>query len=43
MTITKIVAVKGTNCDLYVDGVRTVTLDAEVIYAEHLKLSLIHI
>lgn len=37
MTITKIVAVKGTNCDLYVDGVRTVTLDAEVIYAEHLK------
>lgn len=37
MTITKIVAVKGTNCDLYVDGIRTVTLDAEVIYTEHLK------
>ena len=37
MTITKIVAVKGTNCDLYVDGVKAVTLDAEVIYTEHLS------
>lgn len=37
MTITKIVAVKGTNCDLYVDGIHAVTLDADVIYTEHLK------